>query len=691
MKNEDINLTLNGGLDTRSADGACGTGWFRILLNVDGGEQWQMCALSGWRRRMAEATCYNNQDLHDQMVEAQFYATPYNETQDAYSVQVGTTYPDIPIFQNFPEVVTELCGETLYLDRTCRESFTFLKSVTNLRGGRKLLAGTHSRLYASDDAGGNWRILADGLGGACNPSTRCSCSPIRLNGASLGNYTLFTNNTDEVLFWLFDSGPEGCYGWSADYVQDLRYLNLSRASGVVEFQGVMLLWDVRMDGVDYPSRLVWSDYNDPLSWIPGGESIAGFQDFGRGEKIIDCLPIGNGKLRIYTTQAIYDAVIVQDERVFSIQERYRLPGGVTTNLPAFRHGIANCGSYHIFVSQDEVLRMAEYDTEPQILDWIHRSSGVIFNGISEGNVCGYDGITSKDPINRNACDQLTARWVGSEKCVIISWPTGDSECPDLSLFLWPDTHKATIVDYGFTEIAEHQPDTSISWRDFLGVNGICDPADGLLDKEGESCPVTFVEQEYTGFWNETEDPDLPMDPNSISALFCDMCLEDLCRNCDSDTAIVLASASDKTLKEYTPGRYVREELTDITDRAFPAPDTGTYQDQSYPVLIQSDAMQRGGPIEKTFRAMLVGYSVGESGNTLCAQAGGAWSPSCLDWEHSKPFLMECPDPDPKKRRGRPARFGFMTTGAWLAWRISTQGCDFCAINLTINVTEGGCW
>lgn len=691
MKIEESLATLNGGLDTRSADGACGPGWFRLLYNVNGAEQYEMCCFPGWQRRMYDAPCQNNQDLHDQMLDGQFYSIAHNSTYSGYTVQIGTAYPSIPIYQTFPDVTTEICEGLYHLGRNCRESVTFLKSVTAVSGARKLLAGTHSRLYVSDDNGGNWRILADGLGGACSPTQLCDCSPVRMTGATLGNFTVLTNNVDEVLYWEFDVGPDGCYHWSADYVADLRTLNVTRAAGVCEFQGLMILWDVRMDGVDFPNRILWSDFNGPLFWVPGGESVAGSSDLALGEKIIAIVPI-SGRIRVYTNQAIYDGTVVADERTLVFVERYRLKGGRTSNLPSFKNGIANCGDFHVFVGQQELFMMNSYDTAPQPYEWLHRASGVIFMGLPANRVISTD-FPAMASVNRSACDNLICRWSGRYRAVIISWPTGNAVCPNTSLWLWTDTSKASLVDYGFTEICEHFPDISPSWREYMGMIGLCDPSTNLLDKEGVSCPTDFVPVTYTGLWNLTEDITLPMDPNSVAAQFCNVCMDDLCRICDADTELVMASASDKTLKQYTPGQFSREELVSSTDAIFPEIDLGTYVQKPYTMLIQSDAQMGGSPSEKTFRATMVSYTAGEATTPplLYDQAGAGWSPGCLSWEVSDPVEMQCGGETATSRGGVPAKFNFISTGVWLAWRIIAPAADCCMINLAIRIEGGACW
>lgn len=648
---------LSGGLDTRSAPGAAGAGYFSFLQSVDGAEINQTCALGGWRRRGYSASCANNRDLHDQMLGGQTYGLDYG------------TYG--------------YCYDGYMLGNNCRESITFLRSITGVDTTRRLMAGTRTRLYVSDDQGGNWRILADGLSSGCEAD--CDCSPFRFSAGTLGNITVLANGVDEVLYWQFDTGPEGCYGWSADYVQELRDLNVTYVAGVVEFGGFMIAWGPRMDNEDIPYRFLWSDYNAPLSWIPGGESIAGFQDLALGETIIAWMPIGVGQSRIYTNRAIYAARVVSDDRTFEVLPLYELRAG-GPSLPQFQHQICSKGGTHYYLGEDELYELAEYDKEPRPSDWLHRASGMIFRGATDlmGNA-----IPS---INQNAFDRAVVRYSTVRRMVIVSWPSGISICPDRSLFLWPETTKATYVDYGFNDLEEHQDNQQMSWRDYMGLLGICDPADSLLEKEGVSCPTEFTPVVYDGLWNATEDTSLPMSPDSWSARFCGICMADLCSASKVQTKLLMVSASDKTIKEFTPDSFVREELIELGEADFPEIAEATYEVYQYTVGIQAAAEKREGAKEKTFRHILAGYSSAESDSPpmLYASTGAGWTPGCLNWEEARPIAMECGDAVPNRRPGKPAKFNFWNSGVWTAWQMWALSHQFCIISIDYQLEEKTC-
>jgi hypothetical protein len=274
-----------------------------------------------------------------------------------------------PIYQDFPKEQIDYCRGMFLLGRQCREAITLLYSFKSRSGSRRLIAGTMSRLYVNNERGGNWRILADNLGGACHKDEDCECSPKRCTVAQLGDIVIFTNGIDPVLVWTHDEGPEGCFNWSADYLPDLLALNITTARVCGAYQGFLFIGDVTADNERLSSRLHWCDFNNPLHWAPGGESLAGFQDFGRGETILSIQPIG-GKIRVYTDKAVYDGIIVADSRLFSFQEVYR-----GDRVPIFRHSLVNTGEAHYFLGENAVFRMAEYDREPTPFDWMNLSAG----------------------------------------------------------------------------------------------------------------------------------------------------------------------------------------------------------------------------------------------------------------------------------------------------------------------------
>lgn len=106
MKNKsafgDIPISpLAGRFDLRSASGTIPFGDFRIILNASMNELGKRCRRPGWRKLgFASPQGFNNQDLHDQLVERQLYYT------DTYSQTYGGTvigyndpwhYPDYEV------------------------------------------------------------------------------------------------------------------------------------------------------------------------------------------------------------------------------------------------------------------------------------------------------------------------------------------------------------------------------------------------------------------------------------------------------------------------------------------------------------------------------------------------------------------------------------------------------------------
>lgn len=648
--------SLSGGLDTRNPNGSVDPSSYRLLINIDGGEARSMQRLAGWVHLGHGEACENNHDLHDQMLGGQTYSTSYT------SVSVTSASETI-------------CGPELLRPNLCDESVQFLKEITSQTGRRRLMAGTRSRIYVSDDRAGSWRILADGLGGACNEGSDCDCNPVHMQGATLGNTTVLVNNVDPVMLWEFDSSVAGCNQWAADYVTELLALGVRTAEFVCEFQGFIFIANVIMDGVRIRNRILWSDFNAPHSWTPGGESLAAFTELGSSENILGMKPIG-GKLRVYTDQAIYDGVLVGDSQlsqaglVFAFKEIYR-----GTAIPKYKNTLIATKNHHYFLGEDELYRMAEYDVEPTAFAWMHNAVGAIFNGIPVDWIHPVTSIDSFTAINREMCDMPVSGWRERDQSLWISWPESEFRCPSKTMILWPDLQKATLVDAGFSAFCQYTPSDAQSLRDYLGEIGLCDPADTVEIKEGSPCPQEFVPQSYSYLWNETEDPSLPMGEEAVLANLCNVCIEDICRTCTADTKFIMADAEDFCLKEYAPGTYYREGLSSKTTATFPDVGTATYFQGEYTSLIQTDNTNLGTSTNKKARAIRAGYTAEdqEPPSNLNCMVGGGEDPGCVQWETATPEPMACTAAATGLRPQSYARFGFYTTGAYLAWRLFVEG------------------
>ena len=643
---------LSGGMDTRNPDGNVSPDSYRMLVNIDGSDTRRIGRLPGWTRYGADQSCYKNRDLHDQMVGAQ----TYRETQTTAGVSFCT-------------------GGELTRANQCQESITLLHSVSSPTGARRLMAGTKTRLYVNDDHSGNWRIIADGMGGCFQDDEDCTCAPTRFKAATLGDETFLANNVDPVLVWQFDSAVQGCDERAAQYVVDLLEMGISTAELVVEFKGFVLIANVVQEGIRYKNRIFWSDFNAGSSWIPGGESLAGFTDLGASEEILNWATIG-GKLRVYTNKAIYDGQLVGDSQlaqaglVFAFTEVYR-----GTALPVYRNTLVKDKAYHYFMGETTIYRMAEYDTAPTEFSWIRFASGAVFNGIPSNWVEGAGNLFDTEPINPEMCDNAVAGWRERDGSLWFSYPITEGKCPFATLVLWPDNLKSTMLDHGFTAFVQHTPSGRQSWRDYLGDNGICDPAITLAAKEGNPCPSDYNPAGFEYLWNETEDGTLPMGPNAAFSNFCGVCLADLCRTCETDVKFVMASSVDYCLKEYRDNIFYRERLASMATATFPETGVATYVHDGYTSLIRADASSLKSSKTKVVRKMRVAYTAQTQfppSDMHCDVLGGE-DPSCLQLEAGDSRPLQCVGADAHYRPDSYLHYGFYTTGVFLAWQLWVEG------------------
>lgn len=474
MALRDFNLApLNGPFDVRSADGEMLPNAFRIVLNMDMAEFGKRCRLGGWRKFGTDSPYgFFNQDLHSQLTDCLSYQHSITEEQvDYYGIETDYTY---------------CTGPEQFRDG-CTESITMLQEVVTVSKKRILLAGTKSRIYALNERFGNWQIVADGLGGHYDADDNCACSSIRTQVCQIGNLVFFSNNVDPVLYWSIDDGGplQGvalCNQWVAQYLTDLTALGIVRVGVIAVWQGFLFCGNVIKEGQYQTSSIYWSDFNNPLSFIPGGESAAGFIDLGRGERIVAMAPLG-GYLMVYTSRGsekvIYRVDQVGEPEIFNFKEIYRGPDGVE-----FQYSLVNLGAAHWWVGQAGIFALGEYDGSPQRPQWVHLASGVIDQGVRSEWLSDFDGLESFGPVNKSKCDLVVGGYDSNRKTLWFSWPTQGSECNNMSLILNLEYGGASLVDKGFMCFSMHRPDYSPSLRDVLSELGICTVPELLNNKEG---------------------------------------------------------------------------------------------------------------------------------------------------------------------------------------------------------------
>jgi hypothetical protein len=686
--------------------------------------------MGGWEARNSGTTTHSNEDLHDQLLGAcgrgTFVTTERSiatgssviEVQDGSWLVIGdvlsagvhgpltvTSATDTTVTVSYTGTTFTLAAKDLLFrsDTAVREPIRLLREAVSASQARYLLAATQSRLYVSTGNANNFRLLADGLAAGVE-------SVVRPQVAQLGDYVVFTNEIDPVLMWRIGSGPvtEGTEGyrlWSAFESYDLTGLGIRRAGVVSTWGGYVFLCDVTVSSDRYPSRIYWCDYNRPLEWAPGGESTAGYVDLGHGETVLALLPMGSG-MRCYTDQAIYTVDFVGGDAVFLFRERYR-----GDDVLSFKHGIIDTGNVHLWLTQDSIAVLGEYDTTPQRIDWLHKASGLVFKGL--------DARLAKDlpvpltvfgPVARELCDSLVMGYDSRRGDVWLSWPalsSGGVAPAGNTLTLVLNLHygKASLVDHGFDAFTMSRSDSWDTVRDFLVSEGICD-ADVSLStttllgyKEGypQNVPESqTMLPDGTPLWNRAvttgdhqhgeDDLDYPADEDAYIPTTCGTNLVDFCKTCFSDRDFLMSDSETWVILRSSPETLSRTlySYEDDTPATFPAISDGSYTTAGYPTLLQTEASDQGTRADKLVRGLVVDFDAGNptTPGNLRASLGISNSPHCLDWFGAAAAPLSCRRGSASDttspgvlRPARPASFPFHRAGAYIGWRLWVTGSD----------------
>lgn len=622
----------------------------------------------------------------------------------AGSFTPGQPYgPLQPVMSNPYDYTQGYCGTVEHLRQSCREPITLLAEAELEDSGRKLIAATKSRIYALSESSANWVILADGLGGAYSYDNDCAtCSSRRFTTTRLGGIHLFTNNFDPVLYWRFDAPISGCNQWRAQYVEELLALGITKVAVLGSWKGFVFAANVEEGGQSFPSKIFWSDFNAPLSWIPSDTSLASFSDLGFGEVILRFEPLG-GQARIYTNRAIYEVLLVGGDEVFRFIEIYRGDDSLK-----YRYSLVNVGNAHIYLGETGIFVLEEYARKPNRIEWMHKASGAIFNGVTPTDVIGFPWLSSFGPINQQECDQAIGWYDEVRKHVWFSWPTDDNVCPNMSMFISPQYGFSSIVDKGFTAGVSFTSDPRQSLLDWLRTNQICNPSQFLADIKKMGLPYDVADDVFANppeyFWNETENWDLPQGPNSLCGRLGAASIEDLCGADCERTLMVVADAADKTLKEYDENIFYRERFVGTTgDYDCPYTSTGVYALDGYTSLVQGDPFKFGRTEEKSIRLLAIDSVARLQAipSNLETQIGYASQPSCLTWVSGGARELRCltefDAAQHLQNNTRPdlfLRFPVHRTGQFLTYRIFVRGVGggFCASEIKMQVRlRQSCW
>lgn len=695
---------LSGPMDTRSTPDAVPAGAWRFRQNVMVVDQGKACRRPGWARYRHDRPIYNNEDLHDQLLSLQTYyanrPSPYSPQSDITIYPPGSDAGGIPY-----------CAATEQTRAAGRQPITFLFESLSTTGIRQMLAGTQNRIYALNEGKGNWQIISDVYGG--DPGNGLHRY---WRAAQVNDVVVFTNNYDPVLAYTLGSAIQGCAMQAAAPIESLAGIGLTKAAVVCSWKGTIFLADVEMDGERIEYRVVWSRFKLPLNFTPGiegGNGTAGKQDLPYGGRILAMVPLQD-VLLIYTTTSIWMCEAVGGDQVFNFTERYSEPENGEGCL-AYRESIVSTGKQHIYLGRDGIYAYDLFLPKPDRTEWMHRADSQVFN-----------------TIDQLACDRHVATFYPATKEYWLSWVEIDSPTglPTRSLVLNTLYETADFVDGGFTAFCNHAPDDRGTLLDWLLTNGLCTPEEleenaDLLTvtvKEGGFCdpaeaPINppILPNRYIPIWTNNpynldgrliEDFTQPTpDPVSLCTLLGDLTLEDLCQECSQAGLMVMASALDYCLKEYssTSGTYYREVSLAVTP-------CGEWRRDGYETILRTGAQDYGLPDEDKDQAALyleyetgglqvipsallmrLGYSA-----TAVDSNNDASGRCALVWRSLKPKTLECLSDrsgydhiQAGTRPNKTMNWTFLYTGRYFYFEMRIEGLNgqVCFSRLTADVRQ----
>jgi len=530
--------------------------------------------MPGWKRLLRDSGHFKNQDLHDQMLDlmVHYEGTP-SKPEDVL------TWPNAA------------CGSELKQRRAEKQFITALHSATDLSGGRHLFAATQQAIYELNEYAGEWRILGDGFG----PSG--ADMQTRFEIRNIGDCVVFTNNFDKVLSYKIGKPHYGCQITALEEIEDLwKILKVERVAVLAAYKGLMFYMNVHMDGRRFANRIIWSDYNVPISVDPAKQdSIAGYIDLPAGEDIYSAVEMAGG-LFVITNRGIYSLGLTgQSENPVGVDSVYLHANG--HKCPAYKYLIASTGEQIYYLGRDGVYEYAPWYREPQLVKWLTVAAKKMV-----------------EEMQHNSCAMHTAGFNANTGEVFFSYIKSYRTYPTWCFVFKPAQSYAYYCDYGFTAFCNHLPDRRITVQDFLLSRAICDPANFNFVKEGiptyqrtaSTSPAYIINNEkivFDGMEIENYFSANEAYQDSLCASFGDADFESqFCADCNTGAIFIGASAYDKTLKEFDP-KMRREYL--LAENATP-PSTnglarettqGIYEKGGYKSIVTIGPIDFGAPIE----------------------------------------------------------------------------------------------
>lgn len=495
---------------------------------------------------------YNNDDLHDQLLALCHYFT----SQDPEHAQDD-------IVSEPSDFATVCTGTIKTRTGTVREPIIFAKEFVTTSGIRKFVIGTSSRLYCYNSSTRNWQIIADGFGGTFT----LDCNIRRWKAAQVIDTVIFVNNFDEPQYWIIGEGPFGCSLQAIRSIPDLVDLKIGSVNLAWAWRGLLFLADYEMGGRRYENRIMWSDYEQPISFDPSKTGTkAGDQLLDQGERILGAAELGE-YLLIYTNKGIWQVTAVGGDEILNFRKVYSEPltGEACLHYP---NTLVSIGDAHVYMGIDGIYLFNLSLPKPERLEWLHSAAAAIF-----------------DDINAECCQGHASGFNPLTKEVWFSWCRAGEYLPGYTLIANMRYLSASFLNYGFSVFANYTRDERMTLRDFMLQYCICDLSgiDSLpyikegLPRTADAASVcaktpnalyTTVTRDIVinGETITTEDwTAANPSANSLCNILSGIRMEDLCHQCAEEPTFIGASSSDYCLKEIGGDIYYRHRCSNPDD------------------------------------------------------------------------------------------------------------------------------
>lgn len=465
---------LSGVLDNRSMPEQMASGNVRLRDNFKINASGRMGRQEGWQKFLSSLTCYNNADLHDQMLPAQIFYSNLDPVADgADEVRI---YPP-----------GDVCATDQSLRTQGREYPTLLFQAVSTSGQRYWIVGTQSRLYELNVATGAYRLLGDGWGGPTTSGTLMT----RFRAGQVKDTIIFTNNVDAPFSYTLGDEIAGCLMRATREIPDLSLIKLTAAADVIAFKGHALLFNVVMDGSRIENRYLWTDFmlgagslhelvpgqatakkNDPrsaranVSFDPAvTDTIAGYDSLPSGHRILRAIEF-NQRILIFTNKGIFASDKTGSaDKAFASSVLYQQSDGA--RCLSYPNMIVSTGKEIYYAGRDAIYKWDSFTIEPEREEWLHRGTGRMFSGFNsaacETHCAGYSTHTGADG--------------KEEREVWFSYAESGHDVPNKTLTVQPEQRFVSPLDAGFTAFGNCTPDTRLSIDDFLRTVCACTSAE----------------------------------------------------------------------------------------------------------------------------------------------------------------------------------------------------------------------